>query len=114
MKREMICIICPRGCRLTVDEETLEVKGNSCPRGAEYGRNEVTSPTRTVTGSVRVEGGVHPMLAVRTNRPVPKDKMADIMKALHSAKAVSPVKRGEVIIKDVCGTGADIIASRDI
>ncbi|MBO4453176.1 MAG: DUF1667 domain-containing protein [Clostridia bacterium] len=114
MKREMICIICPRGCRLTVDEETLEVKGNTCPRGAEYGKNEVVSPMRTVTGSVRVEGGIHPMLAVRTDRPVPKGKMADIMKELHKTRAFSPVKRGQIIIENVCGTGANIIASRDI
>ena len=112
--KEMICIVCPRGCRLRVDESTLEVTGNTCPRGAEYGGNEVTCPMRTVTGSVAVKGGVHPMLAVRTDRPVPKDRIFDVMAALHGFTAVSPVKRGETLIKNVCGTGADIIASRDM
>ena len=112
--REMICIVCPRGCHLKVDESTLEVTGNSCPRGAEYGKNEVTHPMRTVTGSVRVEGGIHPMLAVRTDKAVPKEKMFDIMEELHRFTAKSPVKRGETLISNVCGTGADIIASRNI
>lgn len=112
--KELVCIVCPRGCHLKVDEETLEVSGNTCEKGAEYGKNEISNPVRTVTASVAVEGGIHPRLAVRTNRAVPKDKMFDIMKTLHSFKAHSPIKRGEVLIENVCGTGADIIASRDI
>ena len=112
--REMICIVCPRGCHLTVDEATRTVKGNSCPRGEAYGIAEVTAPTRTVTGTVAIEGGVHSRLAVRTDSPVPKDKMFAVMDALHSFRAVSPVKRGQVLIPDVCGTGANVIASRDM
>lgn len=112
--KEMVCIICPRGCRLTVDEETLEVKGNSCPRGEKYGRDEVTNPVRTVTGSVAIRGGVHAMLAVRTDRPVPKDKMLEVMSALHSFKVDSPVKHGQVLIENICNTGANVIASRDM
>lgn len=112
--KEMVCIVCPRGCRLKVDEATLEVTGNTCPRGAEYGRNEVTRPMRTVTGSVAITGGIHPRLAVRTDRAVPKEKMFDIMKVLHGFTACAPVKRGEVLIADVCGTGASVISSRDM
>ena len=112
--REMVCIVCPRGCRLKVDETTLEVTGNTCARGAEYGKNEVTSPMRTVTGSVAITGGIHPRLAVRTDRAIPKDKMFDIMDALHGFTAHAPVKRGEVLIENVCGTGANIIASRNM
>lgn len=112
--KEMICIVCPRGCHLTVDEQTLEVKGNFCPRGAEYGKNEITSPMRTITGSVGIKGGIHPRLAVRTDRAVPKEKMFEIMDILHSCTVFSPVKRGQVIIQNVCGTGANIISSRDM
>ena len=82
--------------------------------GAEYGKNEISNPLRTVTASVAVEGGIHPRLAVRTNRAVPKGKMFEIMNVLHSFKAYSPIKRGDVLIENVCNTGADIIASRDI
>ena len=82
--KELICIICPRGCHLSVDEETLAVSGNTCPRGAEYGRSEVSNPVRTVTGSVKACGGLHPMLPVRTDKPVSKAKMFEIMETLHS------------------------------
>lgn len=112
--KELVCIVCPRGCHLKVDENTLEVSGNTCEKGEEYGKNEISNPLRTVTASVAVEGGIHPRLAVRTDHAVPKGKMFEIMDALHSFKAHSPVKRGEVLIENICGTGANIIASRDI
>lgn len=112
--KEMICIVCPRGCHLSVDEQTLEVKNNSCPRGAEYGKNEMTSPMRTITGSVSIRGGIHRKLAVRTDKPIPKGMMFDVMDMLHSCIVYSPVKRGQVIIQNVCNTGANIIASRDM
>lgn len=112
--KEMICIVCPRGCRLRVDEVTLEVKGNSCPKGAEYGKTEIIAPMRTVTGSVAIEGGIYPRLAVRTDRPIPKEKIFDIMEVLHSFTVKSPVKRGQILIENAAGTDASIIASRDM
>ena len=112
--KEMICIICPRGCHLTVDTDTLTVSGNSCPKGEEYGKNEVVSPMRTVTGSVDIKGGIYTRLAVRTDKAVPKDKMFDIMDELHHFQTCAPVKRGQVLIENICGTGANIIASRDM
>ncbi|MBQ8895468.1 MAG: DUF1667 domain-containing protein [Clostridia bacterium] len=112
--KEMICIVCPRGCHLQVNEETLEVFGNTCARGEEYGKNEIVSPMRTVTGSVKIIGGVHPRLAVRTDKAVPKEKMFEIMNKLHSFSVQSPVKRGAVLIENICDTGANIIASRNM
>lgn len=112
--KELVCIVCPRGCHLTVDENTLEVKGNSCPKGEEYGKTEIANPMRTVTSSVAIVGGIHPRLAVRTDKAVPKAKIFDIMCEIHSFKAKSPVKRGEILIKNVCGTDANVIASRDM
>ena len=114
MKRELVCTVCPRGCRLTADDETLAVSGNFCPRGEEYGKAEVTDPKRTVTGTVAIKGGIHSRLPVRTAAPVSKSKMQDVMKELHSFTAVSPVKRGEVLIKNAAETGVDVIASRDM
>ncbi len=112
--KELICIVCPRGCHLKVSEETLEVSGNACPRGAEYGKNEISCPMRTVTGSVGIKGAIHPRLAVRTDKAVPKDKMFEIMDVLHSFETTSPVKRGQLLIENICGTGANIISSRDM
>ncbi len=112
--KEMICIVCPRGCHLKVDEEALTVIGNSCPKGEEYGKNEISSPMRTVTGSVEIIGGIHTRLAVRTDRAIPKGKMFEIMKKLHATTVYSPISRGQVIIENVCDTGANIIASRNM
>lgn len=112
--KEMVCIVCPRGCHLKVDEETFEVSGNSCPKGAEYGKNELVSPMRTVTGSVEIINGIHSRLPVRTDRAIPKGLMFDVMKLLHATAVHSPVKRGQIIIENVCGSGANIIASRDM
>ena len=110
----MICIVCPRGCHLTVDEETLAVCGNSCPKGEEYGKSEISNPMRTVTGSVAIVGGIHARLAVRTDKAVPKAKIFDIMKVLHTHIVNAPVKRGEILIENICDIGANIIASRDM
>ncbi len=112
--KEMICIICPRGCHLQVDEETLEVSGNSCDKGIEYGKAEITNPLRTVTGSVSIVGGIYPRLPVRTHKAVPKDKIFEIMEKLHHFTVNAPVKRGQVLIEKVCGTDAHIIATRDM
>ncbi len=112
--KQLVCIGCPRGCHLEINEETLEVKGNFCPTGAEYGRNELVSPMRTVTATVRIEGGVHARLAVRTDKAVPKAKMLDVVAELNRYTAHSPVKMGEVLIANVADTDANIIASRDM
>ena len=112
--KELVCIVCPRGCHLTVEEDTLKVSGNFCPRGEEYGRNEVSHPMRTVTASVSISGAIHPKLAVRTDKPVPKSKMFEIVEALHSFSVDAPVHRGQVLIENVCGTGSNIISSRDM
>ena len=111
---KLICIVCPKGCHLTVDETTLSVSGNGCPRGAEYGKNELVSPVRVVTSTVKIEGGEISRLPVRTDKAVPKSKMFEIMEQIHSVKAVSPVRIGDVIIKDICSTGADLIATRNV
>ena len=93
MKKELICIVCPRGCSLVVDTDTdpATVNGNACPKGAEYGRNEVLNPTRTVTSIVRVENREDTMVSVKTSAPVPKDKMfesAFSYQALHNFQKI--------------------------
>ena len=111
--RNLTCIICPLGCALTVefdsDGNVGKVSGNTCPRGKQYAIDECTNPVRTITSTVRCEdGGV---VAVKTSKPVPKAKMFDVMEQINSALAKENVKIGEVIIKNVCDTGANIIAT---
>ena len=110
----IVCIVCPKGCRLTVDEQTLEVTGNNCPRGAAYGKAELTSPTRVITSTVKVEKGDICRCPVRTKGAIPKGKMFDIMSALRKVTLVSPVKIGDVVIPNVCDTGIDVIATRNV
>lgn len=113
--KELICITCPKGCHLKVDEEHgYTVTGNSCPRGEEYGRAELIHPTRVVTSTVRCTGGSRPRCPVKTNRPIPKDKMFAVMAALDTVCLAAPVSLGQVVIQNVCGTGADIVATKAI
>lgn len=109
---KMICINCPKGCELEVTEAegAVTVTGNACPRGADYGKSELTNPTRMVTGLVRLAGMRRP-LPVKTRRPVPKAKINDVLFALHQTTAQLPVKIGDVIIADIAGTGVDLVAT---
>ena len=110
----IICIVCPKGCRLTVDENTLAVTGNGCPRGAEYGKNELTHPVRVVTSTVRVEGADICRCPVKTAGSVPKEKMFAVMDALDGVCLHAPVHCGDVVLADVCGTGVDVVATREL
>lgn len=114
--RELTCINCPLGCALTVtiDGDNITVTGNTCPRGAAYGKKEVTDPTRIVTSSVVVEGGTIARASVKTAMDIPKGKIFDIMDVIHKIKVKAPVHIGDVIIPNVAGTGVDIIASKDV
>jgi CxxC motif-containing protein len=111
--KELICINCPRGCHLKVDDQ-LNVTGNFCPRGAAYGKQEVTNPTRTVTSTVRISDAELPLCPVKTAQPVPKGKMADIMVSINGVFLKAPVHIGDVVIKDVCGTGVNVVATRNM
>ena len=114
MKREMICIICPRGCSLTADvtDKGVTVTGNACPKGQEYAVNECTNPVRTVTATVRVSNRYNTMASVKTVTPVAKDKMMDVMAALRSTKIEAPVKIGDVILTNICGS--DIVVTKAV
>ena len=113
--KELTCIVCPKGCRLHVDEEQgYAVTGNGCPRGAEYGKIELTHPTRVVTSTVRCVGGRYPRCPVKTDRAVPKEKIFQVMRALDGVELTAPVRTGQVVLKNVCGTGADVVATRSL
>lgn len=113
--KEMICIVCPRGCHLQVDEENdYLVSGNSCPRGEEYGKSEILHPVRVLTSIVKVNGGNHRCCSVKTSGGIPKDEIANAMQALRPIKVQSPVHIGQIIVKDVCSTGIDWIATKNV
>ena len=111
--KELVCIVCPKGCRLHVDDENgYAVTGNSCPRGAEYGKNEIQNPTRVLTSTVRLSGGAYRRCPVKTDRAVPKGKLLDIMKELNGVELASPVAIGQIALKDAAGTGANVVVTK--
>jgi CxxC motif-containing protein len=115
--KEMICIVCPVGCRLQVDERPdgeIIVMGNGCNRGIVYAKKELTNPTRVITSTVKIKGGIHKRLPVKTSSDIPKGMNFDIMKELEKIEVESPIKVGTVLIKNVLGTGADIVATRNM
>lgn len=115
--KELTCIVCPVGCRLRAtveDGQLVDVQGNSCKRGASYASDELFAPKRTVTSTVRVEGGFLPLVPVRTSEPVPKDKISHILRDVAGIKVEAPVRIHQVVAANVAGTGIDVIASRSM
>ncbi len=112
--KELICITCPKGCHLKVEEDTLKVSGNGCPRGIIYAQNELTDPKRTVTTTVAITGAEICRCPVKTNIPVPKGIVADVVAELKKHTLTAPVKTGETVVKDILHSGADVVVCRDL
>lgn len=114
----LTCIRCPKGCQVTVTLEggqVTSVAGNGCPCGDAYARKEVKDPTRVVTTVVPVSGsGVARMVSVKTAGDVPKAKVLDVVRALSGVSMAAPVHIGDVVLADVCGTGVDVVATKDV
>ena len=111
--KELICIECPKGCRLTIDED-LNVTGNTCIRGKQYAINELTCPKRIVTSTVVIESKLVSRLPVMTENDIPKEKMFDIVKELEKVRLKAPIKCRDVVVENICDTGVNIIATRTI
>ena len=109
--KEIICITCPKGCHLKVDEESFAVTGNSCPRGAVYGANELRNPVRVVTSTVIVDGPQR-RLPVKTDRPIPKGKVFEVMAEIAGVRVKAPVMLGQVLIANVAGTDGSVVATK--
>ncbi len=117
MKKEIICTVCPRGCAVTVEGSENEIKsieGYSCKRGMEFAKSEFTNPVRILTTLVKIDGVENELLPVRSDKPIPKDKIFECMEIIKKTIAKLPQKRYNVIIGDICGLGANIVATKDI
>ena len=106
MKRSLTCIICPRGCALeaTITENGVTVSGHTCPKGEEYAINECTNPVRTVTAVVRVGNRENTMVSVKTEKPIPKDHMMDLIDALRQLRLNAPLAIGDVVLQEMFGS----------
>ena len=114
-KRELTCIGCPLGCQITVEMENkavLSVTGNTCPRGKAYAEKEVTNPTRIVTSTVRTKDADRPYISVKTREDIPKGMIFEVMREINKITAQAPVEIGDVLLDNVAGTGAAVIATR--
>ena len=118
MNRNLTCINCPSGCALTVtldgDGNIQKIEGNQCKLGIAYAQAEIMNPTRTVTSTVRLQNAAVAQLPVKTSAPIPKAKIMDCMRALKAVEVSAPVSVGDIIVPRVCGTDADIVATRNV
>lgn len=121
-KLPLTCIICPMGCSMEVTVETdasghkkvLSVKDNGCKRGEQYASKELQNPTRTLTTTIKVEGGVLPVVPVKTAGEVPKSSLLQCMEVVRRACCKAPVKRSDILLYDLLGTGINVIACADV
>lgn len=114
MEKRIVCTVCPLGCHLSVDTETFSVDGNACYRGEIYGKEEVRSPKRVITSTVKIKNSLNSRCPVKTSEAIPKNLNFKVMEELKKIELASPVKRGDIIIRNIFDTGADLIVTKDM
>lgn len=118
--KELICIVCPNGCRLRAaiscndGRRKVEVSGNKCSRGEKFAEAELTNPTRSLTTTVRTSFSAMPWLPVRTDGEIPKNAIPEAINQLRTVIIDRHLRCGEVIISDLVGTGINVIATSDL
>ena len=116
MEKTIICTVCPRGCHMTVTGENNNVntvEGYSCKRGLEYAKTEFVAPVRILTTLVKIDGKENQLLPVRSTKPILKDKIFECMQVIKNTSVKLPIKRYDVIIENILGTGVNIVATKD-
>jgi CxxC motif-containing protein len=117
MRKSLICISCPLGCGLDVEYDTnhiTKVDGATCKRGEKYAEKEIFNPERVVTSTVRITGGAIDFLPVKTDTTVSKKLMTKVMEEVFRIKVTAPVKVGDVVLSDIAGSGANLVATRSL
>ncbi|MDO5448380.1 MAG: DUF1667 domain-containing protein [Clostridia bacterium] len=112
----LVCITCPRGCTLNVEQvnDEWQVTGNSCKKGYEFAINEMTAPKRTICSTVKTTFKNAPVLPCRVSADIPKDRIFDVMKEINKVVVNKPLNRGDVIIENVLGLGVDVISTSNL
>lgn len=117
MKKLVICTLCPNGCEIEVEytgKTDAKIAGNRCERGSGYAFSECFDPHRIFTGSVKIDGSIRKRLPVRSNKPIPKDKMKACAELLKTVKLEAPVEAGHTVLENVFGSGTDIVATMSL
>jgi len=112
--KEFTCTTCPNGCSLTIDEKTMIVTGNKCPRGEAFAKQELVAPKRTVCSSVKTKIKDYPVISVKTSKEIDKKLMMDLARELEKVVIDKPLPIGSIVIKNVLGTDVDIITTKDM
>lgn len=115
-EQTITCIVCPTGCEINVRSKNGEIErmeGYKCNRGKKYAEGEFLHPVRIFTSTVRLLGGMEPLLPVRSSKPIPKGKVFAFVALSRSISVRIPVRCGQIIVRNALGTGADIIATCD-
>ncbi|RCW50582.1 MULTISPECIES: DUF1667 domain-containing protein [unclassified Halanaerobium] len=116
-EKDISCILCPNGCNIKVkylDDEIIEIEGALCPKGNDYAKQEIKNPMRTLTSSVMVEGGDTSLVSVKTDKPVPLEKVMDIMNVIDDLRVNAPVSVGDIILDSPAGLDCSIVATREV
>jgi len=113
---KITCTLCPNGCSLVVksSKEGLTVSGNRCPRGEQYGRDEYTDPRRVITAAVRTTDPEIRCAPVKSDRPIPKAEIQNVLKTLYARRVPLPVTRGDICIANCCPSGASLVYTRTL
>ena len=116
MEKNLVCIICPMGCRLktTGTADDLKVSGNKCKKGVTYAHDEITNPVRMICTTVKIKGGIHKVIPVKTDKAIPDKYKLDVVREVNDIILTSPVKMGDIVISDLFGTGVNVVAERDM
>ena len=114
--KEIVCIVCPNGCTLNVEQngEAITVTGNKCKRGEDFAVKELTCPMRTICSTVKTNRADFPVLPVRVSADIPKERIFDVMNEINKTTVTAPVRRGDIVIKNVLGLGVDITATDNL
>ena len=116
-EKQITCIVCPIGCKIFIktDGKHFEISnGNKCVKGIDYAKSEALDPRRMLTSSVLVSNGEWPLVSVKSSKPVPKNKIFQVLKEIKKKKVEAPIKIGEIILKNVVNTKINIIATKTI
>ncbi len=114
--KELVCIVCPRGCRMTVGGENgaVTVSGNGCKRGAAFAESETCDPRRTIASTVRTVFPETPVLPVRVSAEIPKNRIFDVMREINRVTVKTRLGRGDVVIENVLGLGVNVVVTSGV
>ena len=117
VKKHFTCVTCPVGCEIDVelkDSEVVAMEGNKCKKGLEFVSQELEEPMRILTTTIPIKGAKWAMLPVRTDKPIPKRLFFRALEEMANIKLRAPVRMSKVIVRDIAGTDADIVATRSM